>query len=97
MYKRISIGYFEFPNNIIITPAKDLISNLLQKDISKRLGCHSNRAENIKSHAWFKSVDWNMVFQKKIQPPWLPELSDPNDAHYYEKYSDSSNAYVEIS
>lgn len=47
---------------------------MLEIDISKRLGCMKNGAEDVKSQEWFKGVDWNMVSNKLIQPPWVPEL-----------------------
>ncbi len=56
-------------------PARQLISGLLEQDLSKRLGCLSGGAEDIKRNQWFQGVDWMIVQQKRIQPPWLPELT----------------------
>jgi hypothetical protein len=36
-------------------------------------------ADEVKNHIWFKGVDWVMVRQKKIQPPWVPELNSSTD------------------
>jgi protein kinase A/protein kinase X len=33
-----------------------------------------------------------MVKQKKIQPPWVPELSNNIDFSYFDEYPDSGNA-----
>jgi hypothetical protein len=43
------------------------------------LGCLSNKAEDIKTNGWFQGVDWSIVMQKRIQPPWIPELSGDQD------------------
>lgn len=36
-------------------------------------------AADIKKTAWFQGVDWKMVENKKIQPPWVPELTSEID------------------
>ena len=30
-------------------------------------------AEEIKSHAWFKELDWEEVYQRKLKPPPPPK------------------------
>ena len=78
VYRRITVGYFEFPAQISIN-ARKLITGLLEPDLSKRLGCMVNAAEDVKQHIWFRGVDWVMVDAKKIQPPWVPELTSSTD------------------
>lgn len=68
--------------------ARALIVGLLEQDITKRLGCLSNKAEDIKQNAWFQGVDWNIVQQKRIQPPWIPELTSDQDFQYFDQYTD---------
>ena len=41
-----------------------LLSNLLQVQAEERYG-----VEDVKKCEWFKSVDWNEVFLKKVEPP----------------------------
>jgi protein kinase X len=65
IYKRIVLGYYEFSDDIT-EEARDLISKLLEKDVTKRLGCQFNGAEGIKSHEWFKCVVWDVVEGKRI-------------------------------
>lgn len=48
-------------------------------------------AEDVKNHIWFKGVDWAMVKVKKIQPPWVPELSSNTDFQYFDEYPDSGS------
>ena len=54
---------------------KNLLRDLLQKDPSKRLGS-VNDSEDIKSHEFFKGVDWNFVYNKGLRPvaPQLPAV-----------------------
>ena len=90
IYRRIAIGYYEFPNHIEIQ-AKHIISALLEHDASKRLGCLSGGIEDIKGHEWFKGVDWLIVLHKRIQPPWMPQLKSSSDYSYFDKYPDSKS------
>lgn len=61
----------QLPHHISGT-AKDLLTKLLEKDPSKRLG-HERGAEEIKEHPWFESVNWDDVIRKKVKPfsPYL--------------------------
>ena len=49
------------------TPLRDLIGKLLEKDPKKRI-----HVEEIKSHDFFKGVQWNTVLQIQ-RPPFIPE------------------------
>lgn len=48
--------------------AIDLIMKLLTEDKDKRL----TNAEEIKTHSFFKDINWNDIEDKKIQAPYLP-------------------------
>lgn len=66
-----------FPNNKNVSRlCKNLIEKLLMKDETKRLGS-KNGAADLKSHAWFKKVEW--PFLRNQQPPLIPTLSE-NDS-----------------
>lgn len=75
---------------------RSLIAGLLEPDLSKRLGCLSGGAEDIKANAWFQGVDWNIVRQKRIQPPWIPELTGDQDFQYFDQYPDQPEDEQEI-
>ena len=72
-----------------------MISGLLEQDLSKRLGCMVKGADDVKNHMWFRGVDWNMVKAKKIQPPWVPELTSTTDFQYFDEYPDSGTPIEE--
>ena len=65
VYRKITAGHFEYPPQISIN-ARRLISGLLEHDLSIRLGCMRNGANDVRNHIWFRRVNWNMVAQKKI-------------------------------
>ncbi|GKT21498.1 hypothetical protein ADUPG1_011916 [Aduncisulcus paluster] len=49
--------------------ARDLVKKLLTRDPEKRIGSRENASE-IKSHLWFRDVNWNEVVRKK--PSFIP-------------------------
>ncbi len=46
---------------------------MLIRDPLKRLGSESD-AKEIKSHPFFKEIDWEKLYQKKIDPPFKPTV-----------------------
>ncbi|KAL1308690.1 serine/threonine-protein kinase AtPK2/AtPK19 isoform X2 [Arachis ipaensis] len=55
--------------------AHSLLKGLLQKDARKRLGSGDRGSEEIKSHKWFKSVNWKKLEAREIRPSFVPEVS----------------------
>ncbi len=62
--------------------AKSLISKLLEKDISKRIGVKG--FNEIKSHDFFKKFDWRLLLDKKTPPPSEMFLSEGEFEHEVE-------------
>jgi len=60
-YQKILDGTVNYPANMD-EDARDLISKLLQKDISRRLGNLRAGAKDIKRHPFFKSINWEQPF-----------------------------------
>ena len=50
----------------------DLISKLLWKDKSERLGARRD-AEEILEHPWFTEIDKESLLAKQITPPFIPK------------------------
>ena len=65
--------------------AKDLISKLLEIDPNKRLGCEENGWEDVKKHPFFNGVDWDEAKEKKLKPPFIPQVANEEDIKYFEK------------
>ena len=67
-----------FPAKPIVSEAcQDLISQLLIKDPAQRLGSKSG-AEEIKSHAFFKGINWALL--RNEAPPYIPRRQDGKPA-----------------
>merc|ERR1711915_867 len=55
--------------------AKDLIEKLLVRDKSKRLGSTDDGSEQVQNHKFFKTLDWEDVFHKRLKPPIVPKFN----------------------
>lgn len=51
--------------------AKDLVAKLMSRAPQMRLGMGKKGAEEIKSHPWFKSIDWSEAESRKLPVPRL--------------------------
>lgn len=47
---------------------------LLEKDASKRLGNRFCPHGDIQDHAFFKSIDWQALEARALEPPFKPNL-----------------------
>lgn len=88
IYQKILAGKVEFPRHFDVN-AKDLIKKLLTADRTKRFGCLKNGAADIKTHKWFKGLDWDRIFARKVKPPYVPAYSAPNDTSNFDRYPES--------
>ncbi|VDN09508.1 unnamed protein product [Dibothriocephalus latus] len=67
------------------TEAMSLIRGLLKKDPKERLGA-KNDVEEIKQHRFFKryDVNWTDVYDRKMEPPFRPELLSDSDVSMFD-------------
>lgn len=66
----------KFPSGCCISKeAQDFITRLLDRDPTRRLGSHGGVAE-VKAHAFFKDINWNVVYNKQMQLPFVPETEE---------------------
>ena len=63
MYKNISENRLMFPE-FFSDEVKDLLEKMLEKDPKKRI-----KIQEIKKHPFFQDIDWDLVSNKKMQPP----------------------------
>ncbi|XP_077596113.1 ribosomal protein S6 kinase alpha-4 isoform X2 [Stigmatopora nigra] len=82
-----------FPSMIGAT-AQDLLRKLLEKDPHKRLGSGPRGATDIKSHTFFKGLNWDDLAQKKIASPFKPELKSELDVgNFAEEFTGMDPVY----
>lgn len=37
------------------------------------------------THAFFESVDWEKIYRKEVQPPFVPSLTSETDTSYFDQ------------
>ncbi|KAL0276314.1 UNVERIFIED_CONTAM: hypothetical protein PYX00_003907 [Menopon gallinae] len=63
----------------ITESARDVLCKLLEKDKTKRLGSGYGDFEDVKSHSFFKYINWDDLINKKIKPPFNPQVEGVMD------------------
>ncbi len=60
-------------------------------DPDKRLGGGPEDGLELRKHSWFAGVDWDMIMQKQIKPPFKPKLQSATDVRYIDETFTSQN------
>ncbi|KAJ7199611.1 kinase-like domain-containing protein [Mycena pura] len=81
MYEKILNDPLVFPPEIG-PEARSILTQLLNRDPTQRLGV--NGAAEIKKHPFFVSMEFKLLLQKKIQPPFKPNLTSPVDVSNFD-------------
>lgn len=89
IYQKVLAGRIDFPRHFDVK-AKDLIKRLLTHDRTKRYGCLKAGAEDIKKHKWYKNVDWDVVLNRGLTPPFIPSVKAMDDTTMFDKYPEST-------
>lgn len=90
LYQAILAGKIDWPAHIS-KQARDLISKLLQVDITRRYGNLRGAAKDIKRHPWFKGVDWSALDRREIKAPMRPQAVAEDDTSYFDSYDDDDD------
>ncbi|KAG0175065.1 serine/threonine protein kinase psk1 [Apophysomyces sp. BC1034] len=77
--KKLQIPYY------VSSDAKDLLVKLLRKNPNVRLGSSDDGIQRIKSHRFFRRVDWKQVRDRSAQPPITPIVTDPTLAENFDE------------
>lgn len=70
--QKLTLPYFLGPD------AKDLLTRLMRKEPSKRLGYHMPKdLQTIKKHRFFRKIDWKALERREVPAPISPVVTDP--------------------
>lgn len=64
--------------------AQSLLRVLFKRNPANRLGAGPDGVNEIKSHAFFATIEWEKLLRKEIQPPFKPAVSRADDAFYFD-------------
>ncbi|XP_030750712.1 RAC serine/threonine-protein kinase [Sitophilus oryzae] len=84
LFTLILMSDVKFPRNLS-AEAKDLLSGLLVKDPTKRLGGGPDDAKQIMAHPFFSSINWKDLELKRITPPFKPQVTSDTDTRYFDQ------------
>eukprot|EP00055_Hartaetosiga_balthica_P002455 m.4028 g.4028 ORF g.4028 m.4028 type:complete len:652 (+) comp2160_c0_seq1:76-2031(+) len=56
-------------------PGKDILSGLLKKRVSSRLGCGPSGQDDLRKHEFFADINWERLRKLELKPPFMPKQS----------------------
>uniref|UniRef100_A0A671QP71 non-specific serine/threonine protein kinase n=1 Tax=Sinocyclocheilus anshuiensis TaxID=1608454 RepID=A0A671QP71_9TELE len=83
LFELILMEEIRFPRNLS-PEAKALLAGLLKKDPKQRLGGGPEDAKEVMTHKFFSSMNWQDVLQKKLIPPFKPQVTSEIDTRYFD-------------
>ena len=89
--KEISIGPKSLKKEGWSLEGGDFINKMIKRKVRKRLGFYG--INEIKNHAWFRGINWNLLLMKKIKSPYIPREGDNFDKKFCEF---TNEFYMEI-
>ncbi|ETO15057.1 hypothetical protein RFI_22303 [Reticulomyxa filosa] len=78
MYEQILNAPIPLPS-YLSKEARSVILALLERDPKRRLGSGPKDGEEIREHAFFKSIDFNKLVKKELPAPFKPDVQDELD------------------
>lgn len=83
MYKNIAFGKVRFPRETLSSEGRNFVKGLLNRNPKHRLGA-TDDAEELKRHAFFADIDWDLLASRQINPPFKPKLKSDTDVSYFD-------------
>ena len=80
--KEICINTKQLKNEGWSLEGGDFINRMMKRKVKKRLGFYG--VNEIKTHAWFREVNWDLLSKKKIKSPYIPKQGDNFDKKFCE-------------
>uniref|UniRef100_A0A673B0S6 Protein kinase C n=1 Tax=Sphaeramia orbicularis TaxID=375764 RepID=A0A673B0S6_9TELE len=67
--------------------AVSILRAFMTKNPAKRLGCVVSQGceDAIKSHAFFREIDWVLLEQRKVKPPFKPRIKTKRDVNNFDQ------------
>ena len=78
MYKNIMTQPLVFPDDVVSEAARDLLTDLLKRDLSQRL----TDPVKMRGYAFFDAIDWDKLLAKEIDVPYVPPVTGKSDLNY---------------
>ena len=83
LFELILVEDVRFPKTLS-QAAASLLGSLLIKNPKKRLGGSEADAKEIMAHPFFAPINWDLLIQKLIPPPFKPQVTSETDTRYFD-------------
>ncbi|XP_070493425.1 RAC serine/threonine-protein kinase-like [Chironomus tepperi] len=83
LFTLIMVEDVKFPRNIS-SDARSLLTGFLEKNPQKRLGGGPDDVREIMAHPFFANINWADLVNKKIVPPFKPQVTSDTDTRYFD-------------
>lgn len=83
MYKNIAFGKVRFPKEVLSPEGRSFVKGLLNRNPKHRLGSVGD-ARELRAHAFFADIDWELLKKKNIPPPFKPHLTSETDTSNFD-------------
>lgn len=90
LYQHILQGKIEYPRHVS-KQARDLISKLLQADLSRRLGNLRHGGRDVRKHPWFRGFDFNALVRRQLPPPIAISVEGDDDTSLFDEYPEEDD------
>lgn len=64
--------------------AQSILSGLLQKDPSQRLGGGPKDSNDVIAHPFFKPIDFKKLYNRELEPPFKPQIKGEEDTSNFD-------------
>lgn len=61
-----------------------ILQKLLTREPELRLGAGPNDAQDVMSHAFFRNINWDDIYHKRVEPPFKPTISNATDTSNFD-------------
>ncbi|KLU89260.1 AGC protein kinase [Magnaporthiopsis poae ATCC 64411] len=101
VFENILARRIQWPDEMedeVSSEAKDLLNKLLCMDPRERLGANRDEkfasgGEEIRSHPWFKGMNWDTLLQDEAQ--FVPQPENPEDTEYFDARGATLQSFAE--
>jgi serine/threonine protein kinase len=77
LFRNIQFASVKYPKDLS-EESIACVKAFLERDPIKRLGMESSAYGSIKNHRFFRSINWQKLENRQIQPPFIPSVVSLN-------------------
>lgn len=61
-----------------------ILQKLLTREPEQRLGSGPTDAQEVMSQPFFRNINWDDIYHKRVQPPFLPQIKSATDTSNFD-------------